>query len=72
MYPVYAEYDVDAERLGTTRSAFARQALRQALETIHVKTIEQQHREGYARQPVKQDEFSVVESETLGRAEKKK
>jgi metal-responsive CopG/Arc/MetJ family transcriptional regulator len=49
-----AEVDRAVERLGTTRSAFARQALRQALE--------QQHRQGYARQPVKQGEFSLLES----------
>jgi metal-responsive CopG/Arc/MetJ family transcriptional regulator len=60
-----AEVDRAVERLGTTRSAFARQALRQALEKIHVKTLEQQHREGYTRHPVKQDEFSVWESEQV-------
>ncbi len=65
------EVDRAVEKLGTTRSAFTRQALRQALETIHVKILEQQHREGYTRQPAKQGEFSDWESEQVWDSDEK-
>lgn len=57
------EVDRAAKRLGTSRSAFAREALRDALRKIRVKELEQRHREGYARKPVAREEFHVWESE---------
>ena len=46
-----------ARRLKTTRSAFARDALRQALAAHHVKDLEEKHRLGYQRHPVQSGEF---------------
>jgi metal-responsive CopG/Arc/MetJ family transcriptional regulator len=51
--------DRAARRLGTTRAAFAREALRGALDRIRVRELERRHRRGYARKPVKRGEFSV-------------
>ena len=55
--------DSAAKRLGTTRSAFARQALREALRRIQVKELEWKHRDGYARKPAEKGEFDLWESE---------
>ena len=52
-----------AKRLGTTRSAFTRDALRSALGRIRMRELERTHREGYARKPVKKGEFSIWEGE---------
>ena len=55
--------DSAVKKLGTTRSAFTREALRSALKVVRVKDLESRHREGYRRKPVKRGEFSVWESE---------
>lgn len=57
--------DVDkaAKRIGTTRSAFARDALRSALARVRTKELERKHREGYTRKPVRHGEFSAWETE---------
>ena len=57
--------DVDrvSKQLHTNRSAFTRNALREALARHKLKQLELQHRKGYERQPVANDEFSVWESE---------
>lgn len=55
--------DKVSRRLGTTRSEFTRKALREALTRHSVQQQERRHREGYERQPVTPDEFSVWESE---------
>ncbi len=60
-----AAVDRAAKRLGTTRSAFAREALRAALERVRTRELEQRHREGYARRPVRRREFSVWEREQV-------
>jgi metal-responsive CopG/Arc/MetJ family transcriptional regulator len=52
-----------SKQLNTTRSAFTRQALRDALERYHVERLERKHRQGYEKYPVKPGEFSVWESE---------
>jgi metal-responsive CopG/Arc/MetJ family transcriptional regulator len=54
-----------AKKLGTTRSAFAREALRDALARVQARTLEQRHRQGYARAPVRRGEFSVWELEQV-------
>lgn len=46
-----------AKRLGTSRSAFVRDALREALAQVRTRGLEQRHREGYTRSPVRQGEF---------------
>lgn len=57
--------DKAARRLGTTRSAFARDALRAALRRVHDKALEEKQREGYRRRPVKRGEFSEWEKEQV-------
>jgi predicted transcriptional regulator len=59
------EVDKTAKRIGTTRSAFTREALRSALEKIRVRELEQKHREGYRRKPVKRGEFSIWVNEQV-------
>jgi metal-responsive CopG/Arc/MetJ family transcriptional regulator len=49
--------------LRTTRSAFTRDALRDAIERRRITQLEKKHRMGYQSRPVKQDEFSVWEKE---------
>ena len=55
--------DSAAKKLGTTRSAFTRGALRSALKEVHIRELESKHRAGYKRKPVKRGEFSGWESE---------
>lgn len=57
--------DSVAKKLGTTRSAFTREALRSALKEVRVRDLESKHREGYKRKPVKRGEFSDWESEQV-------
>ena len=52
-----------AKKLRTTRSAFARDALRDALMKVAVSRLEQQHRQGYKLHPVDKTEFGVWEDE---------
>jgi hypothetical protein len=59
------EVDKAARRMGTTRSAFTRDALRSALQRIRAKELEQKHREEYERKPVRQGEFSIWEHEQV-------
>jgi len=60
-----ASVDKMARRLGTTRSAFTRQALKAALREVRMNELEQKHREGYERKPVKRGEFSDWEAEQV-------
>jgi len=48
-------------RLGTTRSAFTRDALRRALKDHRTRILEMRHRRGYAAHPVEPDELSLGE-----------
>jgi len=57
--------DSAAKKLGTTRSAFTREALRSALQTVHIRELESRQREGYRRKPVKRNEFGDWESEQV-------
>ena len=59
------QVDRAAKRLGTTRSAFTRRALSDALERLRVAEMEKQHRRGYAKQPVQPDEVSVWGAEQV-------
>lgn len=49
--------------LNTSRSAFTRKALREAIAKYHLEQLEHKHREGYERKPILGDEFSVWEAE---------
>jgi CopG family transcriptional regulator / antitoxin EndoAI len=57
--------DRAAKRLGTTRSAFTRDALREALRGIRARELEKKQREGYAKAPVGKGEFDLWESEQV-------
>jgi metal-responsive CopG/Arc/MetJ family transcriptional regulator len=52
-----------AKKLKTTRSAFARKALREAIKQVNIKSLESKHKRGYERYPAGKTEFSVWESE---------
>ena len=58
-----AAVDKAAKRLGTTRSALTREALRATLARITGRELERKHREGYGRKPVRKGEFSIWERE---------
>jgi metal-responsive CopG/Arc/MetJ family transcriptional regulator len=60
-----ASVDKVAKRLGTTRSAFTRQALKTALREVRINELEQKHREGYKRKPIKRGEFNDWETEQV-------
>ena len=51
------------KELQTTRSAFTRDALREAVDRFYIERLETEHRKGYERYPVSKDEFSVWEKE---------
>jgi len=55
--------DAIASELKTTRSAFTREALREAIEQYNIRRLELRHRQGYAAHPVNKEEFSVWEKE---------
>jgi metal-responsive CopG/Arc/MetJ family transcriptional regulator len=58
-----ADVDEAAARLGTTRSAFARDALRRAVARAKETALERKHREGYRKKPVTKQEFGPWESQ---------
>ena len=57
--------DKVAKRIGTTRSAFTRDALRSALGRIRVKELERKQRAGYSRTPVKKGEFDIWQDQQV-------
>ena len=59
------EVDRTAAALGTTRSAFARDALRAALARVRERELEQRHRAGYERHPVRPEELGDWEAEQV-------
>lgn len=54
-----AEVDRVIQALDITRSAFIGEALQLALQKYKIAEMEQRHADGYARHPVKPDEFDV-------------
>ena len=52
-----------SRQLHTSRSAFTRKALREALARYRLEQLERKHRQGYERQPAGADEFAVWETE---------
>ena len=58
-----AKIDRLVRKLKTTRSAFTRDALRDALAKHRVRELEQKHRLGYQRHPVKSGEFDIWKTE---------
>ncbi len=59
------EIDRVVKRLRTTRSAFAREALKAALARVHIRELEDKHREGYRRKPVEPSAFTDWENEQV-------
>ncbi len=55
--------DKIVKELKTTRSSFTRKALREAIEQLNIKRLEERHRKGYELIPVSKFEFSVWEKE---------
>ena len=51
------------KKLHTTRSAFTRSALKEALKRYKQERLEERHRKGYELHQVKKGEFSVWEDE---------
>lgn len=54
-----------ARKMGTTRSAFTRGALRTALDQIQKTELEKRHLDGYRKKPVRHGEFDVWEKEQV-------
>jgi metal-responsive CopG/Arc/MetJ family transcriptional regulator len=57
--------DVVSKKLQTSRSAFTRQALRDALAKHHRQAKEKQHRLGYEKHPRVSEEFGDWETEQV-------
>ena len=55
--------DKVAKELNTSRSAFTRDALQEALRRVNISRLEARHRKGYERRPVTKGEFSEWEGE---------
>ena len=55
--------DKVVKKLKTSRSAFTRQALRNAITQANIKQMEDKHKKGYEKKPVSKSEFSIWESE---------
>jgi metal-responsive CopG/Arc/MetJ family transcriptional regulator len=52
-----------ARELHTTRSAFAREALQEAVARVETQKLEEKHRQGYLRKPPGAEEFGAWEKE---------
>jgi len=51
------------KKMHTTRSAFTRDALHDAIKKFNAARLERMHRKGYEARPVVKDEFSVWEDQ---------
>ena len=60
-----AEVDRLARRLGVTRSAFTRRALRAEIERLRVEDLERRHADGYRRKPIRRGELDAWTSEQI-------
>jgi metal-responsive CopG/Arc/MetJ family transcriptional regulator len=63
--PLVEDVDRAAKRLGISRSAFTRDALRSALNRLRTEALEEEHRAGYQRQPIDPDEIREWEGEQI-------
>jgi len=59
------EVDKIVKKLGTTRSAFTRIALKKFVIFIHEKELENKHILGYKNKPIESTEFSIWENEQI-------
>ncbi|WP_420630202.1 ribbon-helix-helix domain-containing protein [Candidatus Leptofilum sp.] len=60
-----AAVDTAVRDLGTSRSAFLREALQRALRARQIAALERQQIAGYERHPVAPDEFDVWQDEQV-------
>ena len=60
-----ARVDKAARRLGVSRSAFTRKALNESLNRLVQQELEERHRDGYRRRPVRRGEFDAWETEQV-------
>ncbi|MBI5097738.1 MAG: ribbon-helix-helix protein, CopG family [Nitrospirae bacterium] len=58
-----AAVDMVVKKLKTSRSAFTRKALKDAVKQVNINVLEKKHKKGYERYPVGKTEFNVWESE---------
>jgi metal-responsive CopG/Arc/MetJ family transcriptional regulator len=61
--PLIQDVDRVARSLHTTRSAFTREALKQAVARVKMGRLEEKHRQGYLAHPAGSEEFSCWEKE---------
>ncbi len=54
-----------ARKFRTSRSAFAREALKEAIRKYHMLELEKKHKEGYAHHTAKKNEFGNFEKEQV-------
>ena len=59
------EVDKEIKKLGTSRSAFTREALRKTLDHYYDLELEEKHKKGYTKHPVKKGEFDNWEKEQV-------
>jgi metal-responsive CopG/Arc/MetJ family transcriptional regulator len=59
------EVDRIVQSQGTTRSAFIRRLLRNALLEIKEAELDRKHREGYEKYPVTPEEFSIPDADQV-------
>lgn len=59
------EVDTAVQSLGTTRSAFMRDALQQALRQMEIANLERQQIAGYKQYPVESGEFDIWYEEQI-------
>jgi hypothetical protein len=57
--------DTLSKTLGMTLSAFTEHAFRLALHQQWIKVLEEQHKQGYVKHPVEEQEFRVWEDEQI-------
>ena len=55
--------DAISKELNTSRSAFTRHALQEAVKKYNIDRLEIKHRQGYTAHPVSKEEFGVWEKE---------
>ena len=58
-----SKVDDIVHELETTRSAFTRNALREAVEQYNIRHLEAKHRKGYSTYPTNNEEFNIWEEE---------
>jgi len=60
---IVKKVDDIVNELKTSRSAFTREALKEAVKHYNIRRLELKHRQGYTAHTVKKEEFSVWENE---------